>query len=120
MCTTPNFNTQHLRLLLVAAFVLCAAVSGFAQSGAARMNRNGTDEANQIRNISATVIDAEGVSHPVGDLKVVPMGFLSPKEQEAALDHDLMVKMKETYGPIKAVEEFQKQKALRMQQEQPK
>jgi hypothetical protein len=87
------------------------------------MNRTGKDEVlpDQVKHISASVIDADGVTHPIGDLKVIPMGVLSPKDQEAALDHDLMTKMNETYGPgMKAVEEFQKQKALRMQQAQPK
>lgn len=67
-----------------------------------------------VLNFKPVIIGEDGTQHTVGDLKVIPIRVLSPKEQEAALDKDLMTKMKEMYGPgEKAMAEFKKAKAFK-------
>ena len=109
-----------LKSVAIVAFLMCCALGSEAQSSAV-MNRNGKDVVvpDRVLNFKPVIIGEDGTQHTVGDLKVIPMGVLSPKEQEAALDKDLMTKMKEMYGPgEKAMAEFKKAKALRLKQEE--
>ena len=89
-----------LKSVAIVAFLMCCALGSEAQSSAV-MNRNGKDVVvpDRVLNFKPVIIGEDGTQHTVGDLKVIPMGVLSPKEQEAALDKDLMTKMKEMYGP---------------------